>query len=400
MGLAVAVAVSLVATSSVNHWAQRLREAEVALSRIPEHGPASPAVVSSLEHALALARSTPGGGPLARRLALELHRARSITAADRLRSVVDRLRFESAADAPDPAQVRTFLALCRDVWATRGLFLDANGQPIRPDLDRQVREDLLDLAILSAELAMRALPGDAGSTARRDALKRFDEAEALLGTRADLERQRAALAEAEGLEGLARAASARAAAHPPAFARDDYHVGLSLLRGGDVESAAKAFERASRAEPQSFWPNFHRGLCAERTSRHLDAVEAFSMCIAARPDSAPCYAHRARASQALGRLDRAGRDYDRALELDPRVAATWINRGISRLGAGRHHEAIADLKSALSAGGDPATVHYHLALTYRALGNQTAARSHAQVALNHNSAHAAAYALLAGLDDE
>ena len=124
------------------------------------------------------------------------------------------------------------------------------------------------------------------------------------------------------------------------------------------------------------------------------------MCIAARAESAPCYAHRARAWQALGRADRADRDYDRAVELDPEAAASWINRGAFRLGAGRHHEAIADLRTALRTGGDPATVHYNLALAYQALGDRAAARSHARAALNHSAAHAAAGALLADLDDE
>lgn len=400
MGLAVLVAVSVVATSSVNHWAQQLHEAESAIARVSDDGEASPAAVSGLEHALALAQSTPGGGRLARRLAAELQRARSITAAARLRAVLDRVRFEWAADAPDAVNARAFLALCDDIWATRDRFLNANGRPMPPDLDRQVREDLLDLAVLSAGLALRPIPGLDASKARKAALRRLDEAEALLGTSAELERQRAALAQAEGLDDLARTATARAATRSPQAPGDDYRDGLAHLRAGEFALAALAFEKACKAHPQAFWPNFHRGLCAERTSRHVDAVEAFSMCIAARAESAPCYTHRARAWQALGRADRAERDYDRAVELDPKDAASWINRGAFRLGAGRYHEAIADLQTALRRGGDPATVHYNLALSYQALGDRASARLHAHAALKHSSAHAAAGALLADLDDE
>src|SRR5258708_6994767 len=139
---------TLVATSSVHHWAQRLKEAEAALARIPKDGRADSGAVRDLEHALDLARSTPGGGDLARALADGLRKARRGAAADQLRAVVDRMRFEEAADASNRAEVDALTKLCRDLWSSRGKFLDEGGPPLPADLDRQVREDLLELVDL------------------------------------------------------------------------------------------------------------------------------------------------------------------------------------------------------------------------------------------------------------
>jgi tetratricopeptide (TPR) repeat protein len=46
-------------------------------------------------------------------------------------------------------------------------------------------------------------------------------------------------------------------------------------------------------------------------------------------------------------LDEGERHLDRALELDPSLAAAWYNRGLARFHGQRWSEAVADFKRAL-----------------------------------------------------
>jgi tetratricopeptide (TPR) repeat protein len=93
---------------------------------------------------------------------------------------------------------------------------------------------------------------------------------------------------------------------------------------------------------------------------------------------------------ALGGTERALHDYDRALQLDPRLAGAALNRGILHYRTARYDEAIADLQRALAAGADPAVVHYNSALVYLARRDRGAARASLRLALQYNQGHRAA----------
>jgi tetratricopeptide (TPR) repeat protein len=145
------------------------------------------------------------------------------------------------------------------------------------------------------------------------------------------------------------------------------------------------------------WPNFYYGLCAHRLGRHEEAVAAFSVCIGAAPEAAGCYYNRALAYAGLGQTDQALADYDRVLKLDPTHAAAALNRGMLHFEAGNMDRARADLQRALDNGGDPATVHYDLALVHSAANEPAAALHHATEALRANPGHEPARHLLEAL---
>jgi Tfp pilus assembly protein PilF len=84
------------------------------------------------------------------------------------------------------------------------------------------------------------------------------------------------------------------------------------------------------------------------------------------------------------------KDYEHALRLDPKLAPAALNRGLLHYEGQRFAEAAADFRLALDHGADPATVHYNLALVYRAQGNRPAAEESLRRALYHQPKHDAA----------
>jgi Flp pilus assembly protein TadD len=172
-----------------------------------------------------------------------------------------------------------------------------------------------------------------------------------------------------------------------------------LLGEGRLAEAAAEMERAVGLQPQGFWPNFYQGACALRRGKYAEAVSCFRVCISLAPDRAECYYNRGLAWDRQGPDQAAAalHDYDRALELDPTLAAAALNRGVLHYKAGRHARAEADLRHAAECGADPAAVHYNLALVHWARHDRQAALASVKQALAQDPAHAGARELLATL---
>jgi hypothetical protein len=93
------------------------------------------------------------------------------------------------------AQARRVVAQCRRMWEKRDHIRACLDEQSDSALGRQVGADLLDLAILFAHLRVRLEDGKTPQ-ARGEALSILAQAEALLGPRSVLDRERAALARA------------------------------------------------------------------------------------------------------------------------------------------------------------------------------------------------------------
>jgi serine/threonine protein kinase/Flp pilus assembly protein TadD len=322
-------------------------------------------------HTLARGRTRadglPGSAGLVQALDAELRRARRADAADGLHAVAERLRFLAGAENHTAAELKTLTEECRTAWEVRGSLADRAGVPLDPDTEGQVRADLLDLALLWADLDRPA-----GQTV-------LAEAEELLGPCPALTRERR---RQEGAE-----------PQPAQTPWEHVALGRALLRSGDLERAAQELRRAADLRPQDFWTHFYGWVCAYRRQQYVEAVNSFGVAVALAPVCAECYYNRALAHAALGDNVRVLRDYDRALTLAPRLAAAELNRGVLHYQEGRYSSALADLERALLDGADPATAHYNLALVHLSLRDETAARRHLQQALGHDPAHAEARAL-------
>jgi serine/threonine protein kinase len=290
-----------------------------------------PEAARALARGAALIEGIPGGA----RLSQELAEAQSMTdrfeEADRLHRLVDRLRLaESAADQPvlPASDVERH---CQAIWDSRRSVFERSGTPLDPERERRLRDDLLELAVIRANLRVRlATDADDAAQAHRMGLGILDEAEAFFGPSHLVYCARQAHAAALGLSSLAQAAESRAKSMPPRTAWEHAAAGRVLLASGDLARADAAFARALADRPQDLLPNFHQGVCAFRLGRFQDALSAFRICVALAPDRAECFYNCAIAHAALGHAADAARDYGRAVSLDPTLAATPLDRAVSR----------------------------------------------------------------------
>jgi tetratricopeptide (TPR) repeat protein len=331
-----------------------------------------------------------GGLPRADDLAADLTRHLRLShrgwRAAELHRLVDRLRFGYDADSLAGSDLRAVAAACDALWAARDRLAPATGEDLGPQPERQLRTDLTDLALLSADFRVRE--GGGRPEAVGAALGRLDEAERFLGPSPVLARVRAAYRAGSGHP-------TEPATGTPLSPWELYVLGRSRLNAGDLAAAAELLRQAVDRDPGGFWPNFHLAVCAYRLGRAAEAVGGFSACLAAAHGRRGlCHYHRGLAYVALGEPGNAIRDFDRALELEPGLAEAALNRGLLHHAAGRFPEAVADLERALRGGYCPAVVCYDLAVAHLSAGDRRAAREFAARSVGHDPGDEKAKALL------
>jgi serine/threonine protein kinase/tetratricopeptide (TPR) repeat protein len=349
--------------------------------------------VEALKAGGALADGLPFHGDLRAQLRKQRRRATAGLAARDLHDLCERVRpLYAVADLPE-RQARVVESCCRDVWAKRARLMD-DFDP-STDLVAKVRSDLLDLAVLSADLHTRLAAPAAVAAAQQHALAILDEAEQLFGPSCVVAWEKQALAISLGRPAVAEAAARRAAELPPRTAWEHYTLGRAYLRTGDAAAAAAEMDHALELQPQDLWPNYYKGACAFQSGQFEDAVTAFSVCVALAPNCAWCYFNRGLALVDRGRVDAARADFNHALRLDPEMAPAALNRGVLSLRAGRPDEALADFRLALDHGANVAAVCYQSALAHLAREDKPAARESLHRALEHDPRHQPARELLA-----
>jgi tetratricopeptide (TPR) repeat protein len=347
-----------------------------------------------LQSGVALLSGTPFDADVRRELHEAIRCAEQGQAVEELHLYAERVRpLYNAANLPE-AQASEVQQHCRALWRERGRIPQRLGPQLTSEQEQQVRRDLLDLAILMENLAVRlAAPGNAAG-ARREALRTLEEAEALFGPSCVLYRERQDHAQALGLKDLADAAARQADQLPPRSAWEHVALGLIHFRAGDYQRAGTEMDKAVELDPSGLWPNYYRGSCAYRQEHYADAVTAFSVCVALSPRSAWCYLNRGLAQAALGRLDAALSDYDHALQLDATLAPAAFARAVACYQQNRHQAALEDLQRALELGTAPASVWYQRALVQLAQQDPAAARESLRCALRHEPNHEQAKQLL------
>ena len=348
------------------HWQRR------------EYGPARDA----WQLGLVLAEHLPFHRDLNEELRAQLRLVERVEAAQDLHRFVERVRALYGADGQGIAEGRVVERHCRAFWQRRDLIAQQLGW-LPVDAEReQVRNDLLDLAILWTDLRVRLAGKHEVNAVRKDALAVLAQAEALFGSSCVLDCERQGHARALHLPN-----ENPRAAKGPRTAWEYYAVGRAHFRAGDLDIAAAHFDRALALQPRGLWPHYYKGACEYRRARYEDAVLAFTACAALAPGRAWCYYTRGLAYDAMGQAQRALHDYDRALGIKPAFAMAALNRGMLHFRAGRSTRALDDLRRALDGGAVPAVVYYDLALVHLAGGDREAALANLGKALQHDPEH-------------
>jgi serine/threonine protein kinase len=238
--------------------------------------------------------------------------------AAQLQGLADRVRFLYAAGPAATDAARKLEGRLATIWRAREQIDRQLAEEADEPARARLRTDLLDLAILWADLRVELAGEAVRPEAHREALRTLAEAEADWGPSVVLTQERRFHAEAIGGRDDA---TPQADGMAPRTAWECYAMGRALLRHGDLESAAEALDRAVAMQPQSLWAQFYRGRCALLRHRHAEAVDAFGACVALAP-VAVCYYNRALAYAGLGAEGRARLDLERARELDPGLFAS------------------------------------------------------------------------------
>src|SRR5262249_38916447 len=137
---------------------------------------------------------------------------------------------------------------------------------LQPDarLEEQLRSDLVDLAILWTDFAVRLAAAGEVQKAHEEAIKVLTEAERLFGLSTVLSLEQQKHFQALGLTEQAQAAERQAMGLPPRTAWDYYALARFHLGSDELERAGPELDRSLFLEPDSFWTNFLKGQWAYR----------------------------------------------------------------------------------------------------------------------------------------
>jgi serine/threonine protein kinase len=275
-----------------------------------------------------LARALPGTEALERELVEQQGVAVRLGDAQKThRRVETKIRYEFGIVEPSRRAMENLQGDCEKVWQLRGQLIDGSNaklpastpagvEPHWERARRDVRRDLLDVAIILADLQVRLADGEqAKRKASRISLAILDEAEKLFQA-------------ARRLRDL-----------KPQNAWEHFLVGRTLYRAHQLEEAAAALDKAIDQDPHLFWPNYYRAICAYERKEYQSAIELFGICIA---------------------LEKK------------RPGACYFNRALAHKELGHAAEALRDLEHALQQGFEPARTHFLIAIVYRDLRKDNA----------------------------
>jgi serine/threonine protein kinase/tetratricopeptide (TPR) repeat protein len=397
---AVVVATAAVVVIGGTFYRHRLNEASVALAegrQLLSDGHLAEAM-KAFHRGQSQLTPLPDNRDLKRDLGSGLEQAIRTQAARELHDIADRFRSLYGVDFLPSDRLRALEQRAREFWQNRNDILARVEEKLHPELEQQARIDLLDLAILGADLHVGLATPNGTALARREALATLAEAEAFAGASAVLYQERQAHAQALGLTDMASDVQNRAAAFPPRTAWEHYALGRAYLRSGQLQAARSHLEQAVVLRPDDLWANFYQGICCYRLRDFQGAAQAFTACVTLAPKNAGCSYNRGLAFAGMGRTKEALADFDRALKLEPRLAEAAFNRGLVHLRENEPLRAAADFRMALDNGIDPARGHVHLAHAFLAQNDRKTALSHVQQALQTDPRHAEARQLLKRLE--
>src|SRR5262249_9757112 len=124
----------------------------------------------------------------------------------------------------------------------------------------------------------------------------------------------------------------------------------------------------------------------------------FTRAIELDPKFAPAWRNRGAAyCDHLGQPARAVTDFSRAIELEPKDAKTWHSRGIAYSKLCQHDKAVADYTKAIKLNPKYVSAWYNRGRAYASLGQYDKARADYQTVLKLAPAHAGAHDALAWL---
>ncbi len=381
-------AVSIWGAMEVSRDRQNGRAAEQALAEAKAEVDARRFELANLaiERAAQIAAGIPWRGAIRRQVEMARQELQSAVVAQELHQLVGAMRSLDGADGLPLQDARRLEDQARRLWDQRDSIATRLARPSGSSA-AGAEHDLVELALLWSDLHLRTASGASRRQAAREALEVLLEAERLAGEQCVLCRAQRQFALDAGQPELASQASDKAARLLPVSAWEHYALGRLAQSAGNADEADAEFQAALQLDPQGLWPNFYRARAAYEHGRYDEAATAFTVCLALAPKAAWCYYNRALAYLGRGSLELARQDFDRSLELEPDLTLAALNRGMLSYQQERYDEALKDFQLAAANGADPASVHYAMALTRAAQGNEAAAGAELDQLFRHDPNH-------------
>lgn len=158
-------------------------------------------------------------------------------------------------------------------------------------------------------------------------------------------------------------------------AEADMLAGEALDEMQDHTGAIQQFRGAVKANPKE--PNVHFGLgyLLWTQGQYLDAAKEFQAELVNVPDHVQALVYLADSNIKTGHSDLAVPLLQKAIRLEPRLEMAHLDLGIVYAEAGRHADAIRELKLAAKLKPDDVAPHWRLAQLYRTLGRREEANA-------------------------
>lgn len=168
------------------------------------------------------------------------------------------------------------------------------------------------------------------------------------------------------------------------------NLGAEALMAGDLDTAERWLEIATRLTPDFDKAINNYGIVLLRRDRLDDAVRAYEQGLELHPANVPLLTNLVRAYQLQGRSERAGEVLDVLEGLNRASPFFYIYRGDAALAAGDSATALDYMRRALRADSEIPEVHVGLARVYLATGKVREATHHVERALRLDATHAEA----------
>ena len=352
----------------------------------------------AIDRGLYLAANLPWRGTLWEDLQAARSVAQQGSLVRELRLFVEQTRESYGEDGSPRLDVQRLESDARRLWEQRHALLDSKA-PHHHWSPVQVKEDLIELAIFWADAHVREAQHDEAQQAALDGLQVLQYVEQLAGPRFVLCQKQAELAELVGNTAILAQANRKLETLRPVSAWEHFALGRKAFASEHFDEADQHFKTAIDLRPRELWPNFYHGRAAYELKDYDEAATAFAICIALADHTAWCYYHRGLANLQLGRIEAARRDFDRAINLDPRSPAA-IERGRIAYQEQRYDDAIDDFKRVLADDSTVGRASVGLALAYAGKGDRSAALKELDELLAREPGHQEAVKLAEALRAE
>lgn len=164
----------------------------------------------------------------------------------------------------------------------------------------------------------------------------------------------------------------------PQFKADTHHAAGRLAESQESLPAAIAQYKMALARDPKHLPSLYRlGVIYARTRSYPEAIATWTHYVKASGGDAQGLANLAYCYELAGRPGDAEATYQQGVAKDPQNAACRVNYGLMLARAGRHSEAMEQLRAVLS----ESQAHYNLGSLYEQLGRRDLARAEYRRAL-------------------